>query len=142
MAEPAVPQELPQGGVEASKAGLQAPEYIAKAAPTAGLGAEAPTAGGLEGPPPEASPPLNVPEIGGAAPSTPARAAPLGAAPTSPVATGPKTAAEAAAAPVSPRRSAAGRLSPAAYTGMAAVLAAMALALLLAPSLVGPCCTG
>ncbi|KAI7839069.1 hypothetical protein COHA_007211 [Chlorella ohadii] len=83
MAEPVLPEDLPGAP---SKGGLDAPAFVARAAPTAGSGAEAPGAVGKEGPLPEPSAPLQAPEIGGPAPTTPARAAPLSAAPPSPIA--------------------------------------------------------
>lgn len=134
MAEPVLAPEMRVGP---SKGGLDAPAFFAKAAPTAGVGAEAPGAGGVEGPLPAADAPLQAPEISGPAPSTPARAAPLSAAPPSPITALRPTAGEAAAAPASPRRSAAGRMPPIVYGGLAVLMAATALFLLLTPRLVG-----
>ncbi|PRW44480.1 Meiotic nuclear division 1 [Chlorella sorokiniana] len=134
MAEPALAPETQQGP---SKGGLDAPAFAAKAAPTAGVGAESPGAGGVEGPLPMPAAPLRAPEISGAAPSTPARTAPLSAAPPSPIAAMRPTAGEAAAAPASPRRNAAGRMPPIAYGGLATLITAVALTLLLTPRLVG-----
>lgn len=135
MAEPALPPDMREGPSKGG--GLDAPAFAPPAAPTAGFGSEAPGAGGKEGPLPEPAAPLQAPEISGPAPSTPARAAPLSAAPPSPMGLRGVTAGEAAAAPASPRRSAAGRLPPIVYGGLAALMAATALFLLLLPRLVG-----
>lgn len=138
MAEPVLPEELPGAP---SKGGLDAPAFVAKAAPTAGSGAEAPGAGGKVGPLPEPSAPLQAPEIGGPAPTTPARAAPLSAAPPSPIAALRLGDGGTAATPASPRRSSAGSMPAIVYSGLAILMAATALFLLVTPRLVCVGCT-